>query len=147
MRYKALIIHRINGYIAILLLLISHIGAVMVVRHSFGGEIETQALIGVLVIITTLGAAMAYYNIKRLQIEQHRAWMIRTWFYAASIITLRIIMAISSLVISNVVSTSWSPLIILFLSQSASCFKRLGKPVLAPVAYFLALYSILLDGC
>lgn len=63
----------------------------MIVRHSFGGEIETQALVGLLVIITTLSVAVAYYNIKRLEIEKHRAWMLRTWFYARSIITLRII--------------------------------------------------------
>ena len=44
---------------------------------------------------------MAYYNIKRLQIEQHRAWMLRTWFYAGSIITLRLIMILSALAISS----------------------------------------------
>ena len=63
---------------------------------------ETQTLVGVLAIITTLSALMAYYNIKRLQIEQHRAWMLRTWFYAGSIITLRLIMFLSALVISSV---------------------------------------------
>ena len=62
---------------------------------------ETQTFVGVLVIMTTLGAFMAYYNIKRLQVEQHRAWMLRTWFYAGSIITLRIIMIISALIISS----------------------------------------------
>ena len=72
--------HRINGYVILLLLLLSNVGALMIVRRSFGGEMETQIVIGVLAIITTLGASMAYYNIKRLQIEQHRAWMLRTWF-------------------------------------------------------------------
>ena len=62
---------------------------------------ETQTWVGVLAIITTLGAFMAYYNIKRLQIEQHRAWMLRTWFYAGSIVTLRLIMIISALIISS----------------------------------------------
>lgn len=28
---------------------------------------------------TTIGLLMAYINIKLLQIDQHRAWMIRTW--------------------------------------------------------------------
>ena len=73
----------------------------MIVRHSFGGQMETQTFVGLLVIMTTLGAFMAYYNIKRLQVEQHRAWMLRTWFYAGSIITLRIIMIISALIISS----------------------------------------------
>ena len=85
----------------ILLLFLANIGALMIARHSFGGEFETQVLVGVLAIITTLGVLLAYYNIKRLQIDQHRAWMLRTWFYAASIITLRIIMIISALIISS----------------------------------------------
>lgn len=73
----------------------------MIARHAFGGGIETQTLVGLLAILTTFGASMAYYSIKRLQIEQHRAWMLRTWFYAGSIITLRLIMIISTLVISS----------------------------------------------
>lgn len=97
-RYKALIFHRINGYVIISLLLLSHFGAIMVARRSFGGEFETQVFVGLLAIMTTFGIFLAYYNIKRLQIDQHRAWMIRTWFYAGSIITLRIIMILSSLI-------------------------------------------------
>ena len=100
-RHKVRIFHRINGYVVVLLLLLSNAGALMIVRRSFGGEMETQTFVGVLVIMTTLGAFMAYYNIKRLQVEQHRAWMLRTWFYAGSIITLRLIMIISALIISS----------------------------------------------
>ena len=100
-RHKVRIFHRINGYVVLLLLLLSNAGALMIVRRSFGGQMETQTFVGLLVIMTTLGASMAYYNIKRLQVEQHRAWMLRTWFYAGSIITLRIIMIISALIISS----------------------------------------------
>ena len=100
-RYKAILFHRINGYTILLLLLLSNAGALMLARHSVGGGFETQVWIGLLVILTTLSAAMAYYNIKRLQIDQHRAWMLRTWFYAGSIITLRIIMIISVIIISH----------------------------------------------
>ncbi len=73
----------------------------MIARHSFGGGFETQVLVGLLAIATTSSTFLAYYNIKRLQIDQHRAWMLRTWFYAGSIITLRIIMIISTLVITQ----------------------------------------------
>ena len=95
-RYKALIFHRINGYLLIVLLLLSNVGALMIGRHSFGGGIESQMLVSVLAIMTTVGAFLAYFNIKRLQIDQHRAWMIRTWFYAGSIITLRLIQITST---------------------------------------------------
>ncbi|KAL8726533.1 MAG: hypothetical protein Q9166_006665 [cf. Caloplaca sp. 2 TL-2023] len=100
-RHKLLIFHRINGYVILLLLLLSNVGALMIARHSFNGEFETQVLVGLLAIMTTVGAVLAYVNIKRLQIDQHRAWMLRTWFYAGSIITLRIIMIISALIISK----------------------------------------------
>lgn len=86
----------------ICLLVAANVGALMIARHSFGGEIETQALVGLLAIMTTLSIFMAYYNIKRLQIDQHRAWMLRTWFYAGSIITLRLIMIISAKILSSI---------------------------------------------
>jgi len=77
-RHKLLIFHRINGYIIILLILTSNAGALMIARRAFGGSIETQAGVGLLAIIVTVGIGMAYYNIKRLQIDQHRAWMLRS---------------------------------------------------------------------
>lgn len=101
-RYKVLIVHRINGYLAILLLICGNVGALMIARYAFGGTMATQALVGTLS-ITTLGSAfLAYYNIKRLQIDLHRAWMLRCWFYAGSIITLRFIMVISATIISSI---------------------------------------------
>lgn len=100
-RYKALLFHRINGYLLILLLLLGNVGALMIVRYSFGGTLATQSFAGFLTIITVVSAFMAYYNIKRLQIDQHRAWMIRTWIYMGVIITIRIIMIIAAIVISR----------------------------------------------
>ena len=100
-RHKVRLFHRINGYVVMLLLLTSLVGALMITRHAFGGTIETQMLMGVLAIMVTVSVVLAYVNIKRLQIEEHRAWMLRTWFYAASIITLRLIMIISALIITK----------------------------------------------
>lgn len=80
-RYRALILHRINGYIVILLVFVSNAGALMIARRAFGGTILTQTGVGVLAIMITISVTMAYYNIKRLQIDQHRAWMLRTMFY------------------------------------------------------------------
>lgn len=51
--------------------------------------------------MTTLGLALAIYNVERLQIDQHRAWMLRTWFYFGSIITLRLIQIIGTIIIST----------------------------------------------
>jgi len=82
-------------------MLISNAGALMICRYTFGGELAIQASIGLLIIASTTGISMAYYNIKRLQIDQHRAWMLRTFFYMGSIITIRLIMFIGAQIISG----------------------------------------------
>jgi Predicted membrane protein (DUF2306) len=99
-RHKLLIFHRINGYVIMLLVLVANVGALLICRRSFGGTLETQAGVGLLVIITTTSMCLAYYNVKRLQIDQHRAWMLRAVFYLGTIITLRLIMVLSALIIT-----------------------------------------------
>ncbi|KAK8008917.1 hypothetical protein PG991_011468 [Apiospora marii] len=94
-RYKALILHRIGGWLAILLSLIGIVGALMVARRAFGGGIEAQTITGVMAIAFLGSLLLAVINIKRLQIEEHRKWMLRAWFYAGAIITMRIILIIA----------------------------------------------------
>jgi hypothetical protein len=82
-RYKVMLFHRLNGYLIILLSLLGTTGVLMIARHAFGGTLATQYATG-FISITFVGAlVMAYINIKRLQIEQHRAWMLRAWFYVS----------------------------------------------------------------
>ncbi|KAF2164775.1 hypothetical protein M409DRAFT_24680 [Zasmidium cellare ATCC 36951] len=101
-RHKLPLFHRINGYVVVLLLLTGNVGAVMIARRAFGGTLSTQAGVGVLAIGTTGSAILAYIDIKRLRIDRHRAWMLRCWFYAGSIITLRIIMIIAVVTIGQI---------------------------------------------
>jgi hypothetical protein len=100
-RHKFLLFHRINGYLIMLLIFISNAGSLMIARRAFGGTLEIQAAVGSLVVMITISLGMAYYNIKRLQIDQHRAWMLRTMFYLGTIITLRLIMALSAIIITK----------------------------------------------
>jgi hypothetical protein len=100
-RQRAVLFHRINGHVILVLVLISNAGALMIARHAFGGEIATQAAVGQLVLSTTVGLSLAYYNIKKLQVDQHRAWMLRSMFYLGSIITTRLIMALAALITSS----------------------------------------------
>jgi hypothetical protein len=101
-RKKAILFHRINGYLVVTLILISNAAALMIVRRAFGGGIPIQAAVGVLVISTTTSFAMAIYNIKQLQIDQHRAWMLRGMFYMGTIITTRLIMIIAAQAITAI---------------------------------------------
>ncbi|KAH8892715.1 hypothetical protein GQ53DRAFT_860771 [Thozetella sp. PMI_491] len=101
-RHKVILFHRVNGYVILLLGVVSVVGVFLVARHAMGGTMATQYAVGGMSIMFLGSMLLAYINIKRLQIEQHRAWMIRAWAYASSIITLRIIMSISAMVISNI---------------------------------------------
>lgn len=99
-RHKLLLFHRLNGYVVILLSTLSSAGTIIITRHAFGGDFSTQTWTGAMVILTTIGYIMAWINIKLLQIDQHRAWMLRTWAWFATIITIRLIMIISAQIIS-----------------------------------------------
>lgn len=80
-RHKAILFHRMNGYVVLLLSLVSTAGAYIILPASFGGGIEIQAAFGAIGILFLGSMAISYYNVKRLQLEQHRAWMLRAWFY------------------------------------------------------------------
>lgn len=82
-RHKAILFHRLNGYVIIVLSLLSIAGVLMIARHASGGGLATQDWIGLLSIAFVGALGMAYVNIKRLQIEEHRAWMLRAWFYVS----------------------------------------------------------------
>ncbi|OQE28500.1 hypothetical protein PENSTE_c003G04937 [Penicillium steckii] len=125
-RYKVILFHRINGYAIILLSLVGTAGALMIARVSFGGGIETQTVVGLLAILFLGSLAIAYYNIKRLQIEQHRAWMLRAWIYAGSIITCRIIMISAASIISL-----WGPFYKAYKCDKVASFYDTNKDLLA----------------
>lgn len=80
-RYKALRVHRINGYLVILLAFVGTVGGFIIMRPTMGGQLDTQSSAGFLGIAFIFSILMAYINIKRLRIDLHRAWMIRTWVW------------------------------------------------------------------
>ncbi|KAH8797730.1 hypothetical protein F5884DRAFT_687721 [Xylogone sp. PMI_703] len=102
-RHFSIIFHRINGYIVLILLLISNAGACIVLPHPDSGtRVGIQSAEAMLVILTTCSLTMAYWNIRRLQIDQHRAWMIRSMFIFGVIISSRIIDNIAAVIISRI---------------------------------------------
>lgn len=103
-RHKLIWFHRINGYVLLTLLGFCCTGAILVAPGALGGTIETRLLVGILTISTVGAAVMAYISIKRLQIDQHRAWMLRCWAYAFNIISLRLIQLCALEIISRMKS-------------------------------------------
>ncbi|KAI0863829.1 hypothetical protein F4860DRAFT_501776 [Xylaria cubensis] len=90
-RRKATLLHRVNGYIIIILSVLSMAGVYIIAPRTFGGGFDAQGLLGALSITFLWALLMSYISIKRRQIDQHRAWMLRAWFWAGSIITGRLI--------------------------------------------------------
>lgn len=78
-RRKAVMFHRINGYIVMLLMAVAVVGGLMVTRNAFGGDVSFQVANVLLGASVTICLALAMISIKRLQIDQHRAWMLRAW--------------------------------------------------------------------
>ena len=83
-RHRALLVHRINGYVVLLLSAVGTIGVFMIARHTFGGTLEMQTVTGAASIMFIACMALAYINVKRLQLEQHRAWMLRGWIIVSA---------------------------------------------------------------
>ncbi|EER25856.1 hypothetical protein D8B26_008174 [Coccidioides posadasii str. Silveira] len=94
--------HRINGYIIYILFMVSNASALMIMPHTFGGGLDVQSFTVMLVAACTISVGMAWYNIRRLQIEQHRAWMLRAMFYMGCIVTIRLILVILAVVVSRI---------------------------------------------
>ncbi|KAI0200261.1 hypothetical protein F4808DRAFT_461128 [Astrocystis sublimbata] len=90
-RRKAPFIHRINGYLVIALSVVSMAGTLVITPRTMGGGLDIQ---GFLCILTAafLGALLkGYLSIKQGKIHAHRAWMLRAWSWAGSIISGRLI--------------------------------------------------------
>ncbi|KAF8515721.1 hypothetical protein BU17DRAFT_51494 [Hysterangium stoloniferum] len=89
---KAVVVHRTIGYIVMILLSLGNIGAIIFSQISMGGnDLPLLASIATLVIATTGSMGLAWYNIKRQQIDEHRKWMLRAMFWMSIIITMRLI--------------------------------------------------------
>ncbi|KAJ8093045.1 hypothetical protein PM082_020526 [Marasmius tenuissimus] len=101
-RYRAIIVHRLMGYASLLLLFVGTGAAFAMMRHSMGGDLSIQSAVVFLGTATLISATIAWFNIKKLQIDQHRKWMLRTWFYAGSIITVRLVMIITAKIVAAI---------------------------------------------
>ena len=101
-RHKALLSHRINGYLVMLLVFLFCITGIIISKVAFGGDFATQVFAGFVGIAVVVATTLAYINIKRLQIEQHRAWMLRAWVWASCIITMRLIQILAAMLIGRI---------------------------------------------
>jgi hypothetical protein len=129
-RHKFMLYHRLAGYVLMLLLLAGNAGAIAVSDTAMGASLEMRLFVPVVAGITTVSLALAYINIKRLQIDQHRAWMLRTWVYAFIIVSQRLIQLPTMQIISRM-GIFYVPM----KCHSIDHILTLVQPGLAPLFY------------
>ncbi|KAI0423585.1 hypothetical protein F5Y09DRAFT_209635 [Xylaria sp. FL1042] len=95
-------IHRVIGYSSIVLAFVGSLAALPLIRHAFGGDLASQAATVLLLLLFMVAQIAGFICIKRRNIQDHRHWMLRSWFYAGSVITMRIIMTLTSLAITSI---------------------------------------------
>ena len=83
--------HRFAGYVCWFLGMTAAISSLMLAQNAFGGTRATHASCLSLALITVIGHLKAYRAIKAFRLDEHRAWMIRTWVNMGSIITIRML--------------------------------------------------------
>ena len=83
-RRKWILFHRLNGYVVFALSLPGAIGAMMIGRYSMGGSPNVQLAAYLISVMFIVSVAKAQIGIKSGRIDQHRAWMLRAWFYVRS---------------------------------------------------------------
>jgi hypothetical protein len=87
-RGKFVLLHRVNGYLIIGLSIVSMVASSMMADRAFGGGVELQCYFGLATVMFTGSMLLSLLKIWRLQIEQHRAWMLRAWFYVSCFVWL-----------------------------------------------------------
>lgn len=76
-KYKTF--HKYNGYFVSALLLFGNVPAMIISPASFGGSASLKVVIGLLAMLTSFGTYKGITTIRKIQLDEHRAWMIRTW--------------------------------------------------------------------
>jgi uncharacterized membrane protein len=87
-RSKFVAFHRFNGYVVLVLSAVGAVGALIIGKTAVGGTLIFQTGMVVLVTLFVVASVKAYLSIRRLQIDEHRAWMLRAWFYVGASLTL-----------------------------------------------------------
>ena len=101
-RARATSYHRTTGKIINTLTFVSTTCAWGMARVSYGGDLAIQTgtyLVGAMLIWSTVASWRA---IRRLQIDEHRIWLIRAWSYQMCIMTLRLCLFVGIIGISRV---------------------------------------------
>lgn len=98
-RRRSVILHRINGYLVLLLLLPATVCGAIIARRTLGGDLDIQSAFYILSILIIFSASMGIINVRRTR--KHRKWMLRTVVLAGVPVTVRLITLAARRIVSN----------------------------------------------
>jgi uncharacterized membrane protein len=84
-RVKYAKFHRINGYVVMVLSGLGTIGALIIEKRAMGGRFSNRIGTWILCTLFTSASVMGLVSIKKRRFEEHRAWMLRAWFWVTPI--------------------------------------------------------------
>ncbi|KAI1174363.1 hypothetical protein F4777DRAFT_387181 [Nemania sp. FL0916] len=93
-------VHRTIGYSSLVLGLTGALVSLPIIRHTFGGSLAAQTSTGLLLVLFVIAQVAGYVSVKQRNIPRHRRWMLRSWIWASAIISMRVVMVVTALVIS-----------------------------------------------
>jgi len=93
-----MLLHRINGYMTLALLIPAIVCGAIVARRAFGGALFSQAAFYTLSLLIVSCATMGTLTVKKTR--SHRKWMLRTVSYLGVIITARLVAICANYIIS-----------------------------------------------
>ncbi|KAK7452761.1 hypothetical protein VKT23_012162 [Stygiomarasmius scandens] len=94
-------LHRLNGYLCVILLVPGNIAGGIVARRTLGGEINVQAAYYLLAIMLVISMLIGLYNAKR-NTRAHRKWMLRSVVYFSTVVLARFIGVISGAIVTRI---------------------------------------------
>ncbi|KAG8743518.1 hypothetical protein FRC10_011909 [Ceratobasidium sp. 414] len=101
-RASAMSFHRNAGKVINVMSFVSTMTAWGMGRIAFGGDLATQSSVYLLGAMVLWSVAKSWAAIRRLQIDEHRIWVIRAWSYQAQVLTERLVVGMLIVYVSKV---------------------------------------------
>jgi uncharacterized membrane protein len=86
-RPKYIKFHRVNGYVVLVLSAVGTVAALIIESEAMGGIFSNRIGTWTLSTLVTTAMVKGYISIKNREIEKHRAWMLRAWFWVSTPLT------------------------------------------------------------
>ncbi|KAK0211909.1 hypothetical protein IW262DRAFT_1280250 [Armillaria fumosa] len=100
-RRRAVIVHRLNGYFVLILLIPSNVCGGIVAYRAFGGEINAQAMYYTLGLVSGGCLVIGYLNVKK-ETREHRKWMLRGVVIFSVVITGQLITRAARRIVTDI---------------------------------------------